>query len=100
MEEKVILLSVGKAYSFQTDTGDTMSGCTCWFISTDNLKPFEDDVNGLGTAPTKATMYKEFFDEAKQVGVPCTATAHYVMRKSGGKMTLQVDGFSNLKPFS
>ena len=98
MEEKILILSVNKPYSFTPEgSSDVMEGCTMYYLSADkNLKPVETD-NGLGYLPLKEKMPVDFYERIKSIGVPCEAKVHYVMRVSNGKNVLKIDGIDFLK---
>lgn len=95
MEEFIYVLSVGKPYDF-TPEGQTnsLSGCTMWYISTDdiNAKKYDVDTEQLGCTPLKQSMGVDFYNIAKEVGLPAKAKVVYGMKNSGGKQVLYIKG--------
>lgn len=93
MEEKIIILSVGKAWHIKDDNGNvTMEGCTMWYYPAGDLKKIEQEDGVLGCQPVKETVNVNFYERAKEVGLPAVANVVYGMKNSGGKQTLYIKG--------
>lgn len=94
MEELITILSVGKPWDLSQPDGNHFTGCTMWYVSGDDLsRPVVDLQNGLlGVVPTKETMGVNFYDLAKQHGVPCVAKATYGMRRKNNQTVLYIKG--------
>ena len=93
MEEDIYILSVGAGYSFQTQEGKQLEGCTMYYVMAGDLKQKEDSESGqLGYAPLKESMPLNFYDRAKANGIPCVARGTFAMRTQSGKQVLKLVG--------
>ena len=98
MESLITILSVGAPYNFTPEgSAEPMSGCSMMYIATDKLTPCVNDGGILGYQPLKESMPYDFYARIKEIGVPCIAKAHYVMRNSQGKQVLRIDGIDFIK---
>lgn len=94
MEEKILVLGVGKPYDFTSDDGNRISGCKMHYLPTDTLTASaEANADGtIGIIPLVETMPVEFFNRAHNQALPCKAKVTYVMRSQGGKRVLKMEG--------
>ena len=92
MEQQVLIISVGKPYSLTTDDGKNLSGCKMYYLPTTDLTTVSESESGLGYAPLIETMPYDFYERAKQVGIPCRAKLTLAMRTEKGKQVLKVVG--------
>ena len=75
MEEKILVLSVGKPYDIAAEDGSHITGCSMMYINADDVNvPFADADSGeLGYTPVKERMPVEFYERAKAQGLPAVA---------------------------
>ena len=93
MEEKIIVLSCGIPWHIKDDNGVvTMEGCTIWYYPAATLDKVEDEDGILGLQPVKQSFPVNFYERAKEVGLPALATVRYGMKNSNGKQTLYIKG--------
>lgn len=88
---KITILSVGKPYRIVNEsTAEVTQGCTMFYLISDGFpnSPVNDGSGLLGLTPAKASMPVEFYSEAANVGVPCTADCAFSMRIASGKPVL------------
>lgn len=93
MEDKIIVLGVGKSYNFKTEEGNVISGCKMHYIPAGKFAPAglnEDET--MGYIPLVETMPESFYSRVKDVKFPCVAKVNYVMRNKGGKRVAVIDG--------
>lgn len=94
MEEKILVLSVGKPYDIAAEDGSHITGCSMMYINADDVNvPFADADSGeLGYTPVKERMPVEFYERAKAQGLPAVANVVFGMKNSGGKRVLYIKG--------
>lgn len=96
MKDEIIVLSVS-SYDFTQDDGKQVNGCKVMYIPAGSLKPVETvGSNVLGLEPCKETFPLDFFNRAKEVGIPCKAEVQYAMRQNQGKQVLKIVGLDFL----
>lgn len=83
VKQRSLILSVGKPYNFVPE-GETeaLTGCKMYYVGTDNIaNTYVDSENEtLGYFPQKYTMPTEFYEVAKNVGLPCYADITYTIK--------------------
>lgn len=94
MEEKIIVLSVGKPYDIAAEDGSHITGCSMMYINAADVNvPYADaDTGELGYTPVKERMPVEFYEIAKAQGLPAAANVVFGMKNQGGKRVLFIKG--------
>ena len=95
MEEKIIVLSVGKPWAIKDEKTDkiSMEGCSMWYLPASDLTKTEDVDSGvIGVQPLKESMGVSFYEVVKKIGLPAVANVTYGMKNSGGKQVLYIKG--------
>lgn len=95
MNEKILVLSVGSPYDIAPESGgEHVTGCTMWYLPVSDVtkKNIDEDSGVLGYVPVKEKMKTEFYNRAKEVGLPAVATVVYGMKNSGGKQMIYIKG--------
>lgn len=95
MEEKILVLSVGKPYDIAAEDGSHITGCSMMYINAADVNvPYADEDSGeIGYIPVKERMPVEFYERAKAQGLPSAADVVFGMKNgAGGKRVLYIKG--------
>ena len=92
MKDRILVVSVGKPYDFKTDDGKDLSGCAMHYLMTEDVNKSSENDGVLGYTPCKESMPTDFYNKAKEVGLPAYADVVFGMKNSGGKTVLYIQG--------
>lgn len=94
MDELITILSLGKPWDIEQLDGSHLTGCTMWYLPSGDIShPVEDAESGtLGIIPSKERMGVEFYELAKNHGLPCQAKATYGMKTKNNQTVLYIKG--------
>jgi hypothetical protein len=85
---RILVLAVAKPYDMIPEGSlERVSGCSMQYVMTDDVSriQYDEDTGEVGYIPAKEKMPKEFYDIAKNYGLPAYADAVFGMKSSGGK---------------